>query len=97
MVFMQTLTFKEEAAIPTCNLLETIHNKWMQASRSKMVDLYHATLDDYSRAALQSIGYHNYLKCCGGGSGPRRSVLQLKLTSRSRNSSRVVKLVDELR
>ena len=88
--------FKEEAAIPTCNLSETIDNKWMQASRSKMVDLYHATLDDYSRAALQSIGYHNYLKGCGGGTSPSRSILQLRLASRSRNSVRVVKLVDEL-
>ena len=61
-----------------------------------MVDRYHATLDDYSRVALQFISYHNYLKGCGGGTGPRRSLLQLQHANRSGNSSRVVKLVDEI-
>ena len=31
-----------EAVVPTCNLLETIHNKWLQASGNRMVDLYSA-------------------------------------------------------
>ena len=38
--------------MPTCNLSETMHNKWLQASGNKMVYLYSATVDDYSRAAL---------------------------------------------
>ena len=59
---MQALSFEEEAAMPTCNLSETIHNKWLQASGNKMVDLYSATVDDYSKAALQSSGYFNFLK-----------------------------------
>ena len=45
----------------TCNLSETMHNKWLQVSGNKMVDLYSATFDDYNRAALQSSGYFNFL------------------------------------
>ena len=45
--------------MPTCNLSETVHNKWLQASGNKMIDVYHATLDDLTRAALQSLFYFN--------------------------------------
>ena len=38
--------------MPTCNLSETVHNKWQQTSGGKISDLYQATLDDYARAAL---------------------------------------------
>ena len=61
-----------------------------------MVDLYSVTVDDYSRAALQSTGYYLFLKGGRSGTGPSASVLKLKLASRSGNLSRVAKLVDEL-
>ena len=48
--------------MPTCNLSKTVHNKWLQASGNWMVDLYSATVDDYNRAALQSMGYYVFLK-----------------------------------
>ena len=57
----QALTFEEEAAIPTCNLSETVYNKWLQASSGKEIDVYHTTVDDFARAALQSLFYFNYL------------------------------------
>ena len=38
--------------MPTYNLLKIVHNKWLQASRNRMVNLYSATVDDYIRAAL---------------------------------------------
>ena len=44
----QALTFEEEAAVPTCNLFETVHNKWLQASSGKKIDVYHATIDDFA-------------------------------------------------
>ena len=61
-----------------------------------MVDLYSATVDDYSRAALQSTGYYLFLKGGRSGTGPSSSILKLRLASRSGNPSRVAKLVDEL-
>ena len=48
--------------MPIYNLSVIIHNKWLQASGNKMVDLYSATVDDYSMVALHSIGYFNFLR-----------------------------------
>ena len=73
----QALTFEEEVAVPTCNLSETFHNKWLQASGGKMTDVYHATVDDFTRAALQSLFYFNYLRGGPTGTGPSKSELQL--------------------
>ena len=88
--------FEEEAAIPTCNLFETIHNKWLQASGNKMIDVYHATVDDFARAALQSLFYFNYLRGGPSGTGPSKFELELRLASRKENSKRVMKLLDEV-
>ena len=82
--------------MPTCNLLETMHNKWLQASGNKMVDLYSATMDDYSRAALQSSGYFNFLKGGHSGMGPNTSMLKLRLASRISNPSKIAELVDDV-
>ena len=75
------MTFEEEAAVPTCNLSETIHNKWLQALGNKMVDLYSATVDGYNRAALQSIAYFNFLKGGRSGTGPNTLVLRLRVAA----------------
>ena len=61
-----------------------------------MVDLYSATVDDYSRAALQSIGYFNFLNDGRCGTGPSSLVLRLRLASQSGNPSRVAKAVDDI-
>jgi hypothetical protein len=50
---LQVLSADEDATVPTCNLAETMHNKWLQASGNNMIDLYDVTLNDYCRAALQ--------------------------------------------
>ena len=82
--------------MPTCNLLETIHNKWLQASGNKMVDLYFATVDNYNKATLQSNGYFNFLN--GGRSGTELSTseLKLRLASQISNPSKIAKLVDDV-
>ena len=77
----QALTFEEEATISTCNLSETVHNKWLQASGNKMIDVYHATVNDFSRAALQSLIYFNYLRGRSSGTGPNKFELELRLAS----------------
>ena len=53
--------------MPTCNLSESMHNKWLQALGSKMIDVFHATVDDLNWEAIQSLFYFNYLR--GGPSG----------------------------
>ena len=82
--------------MPTCNLLETMHNKWQQACGGKISNLYQATLDDYAWAALQSLFYFNYLRGGPSSTGPSRSELQLCLAARNGNSRRVVKLMEEV-
>jgi hypothetical protein len=93
---LQVPSLDEEATVPTCNLSETVHNKWQQASGDNMTDLYNATLDDYCRATLQSTAYHNYLKGYVGRTGPDRSVLRLHSTSRSRDPRKIAQAVGEL-
>ena len=51
-VVRHALMFEEEATVPTCNLFKIVHNKWLQASGGKMIDVYHAIVDDFARAAL---------------------------------------------
>ena len=92
----QALTFEEEATVPTCNLSETMHNKWLQASGEKKIDVYHATVDDFARAALQSLFYFNYLRGGPAGTGPSKTELQLHLAARAGNSRRMVKLHDHV-
>lgn len=93
---LQFLSLEEEASMPTCNLSETVHNKWLQASGNNMVDLYDATLDDYCRAALQSTQFHNFFKGHLGGSGPCRNVLKLRAATRNGNPVKVAQIVGQI-
>jgi len=43
------------------NLSETIHNKWLQASRKRSTNLYIATCDDWIWAFMQMMNYQVYL------------------------------------
>ena len=61
-----------------------------------MIDVYHATIDDFARAALQSLYYFNYLRGGPAGIGPSKTELQLCLAARTRNSRRMVKLLDHV-
>ena len=54
----KTLSIDELAEMPSCNLAETVHNKWLQASGNKGGDLDFATVDDYIRAFLQVVAYY---------------------------------------
>ena len=42
-----------------------------------MINVYHAIVDDFARAALQSLFYFNYLR--GGPTGTSPSKFELKL------------------
>ncbi len=64
--------------MPSCNLAETVHNKWLQASGNKGNDLYVSTVDDYIRAFMQVVAYYQYLKGNVGGTGPDKEELKLR-------------------
>ena len=64
--------------MPSCNLAETVHNKWLQASENKGGDLYVATVDDYIGAFLQVVAYYQFLKGGIGGVGPSKGELKLR-------------------
>ena len=51
--FSQNFTDSELAEMPSCNLSETVHNKWLQQSGNRGSDLYVATVDDFVRAFKQ--------------------------------------------
>ena len=59
------MTIDERAEMPTCNLVEIVHNKWLQQSGNKMTCMYEATVDDMIRAFMQIANYRAWLK---GGS-----------------------------
>jgi hypothetical protein len=44
--------------MPYCNLAETVHNKWFQASGNNGGDFYIAIVDDYIWAFLQVVKYY---------------------------------------
>ena len=78
----KTLSTDELAEMPSCNLAETVHNKWLQASGNKGGDLYVATVDDYIRAFLQVVAYYQFLKGGIGGVGPSKEELKLRWAQR---------------
>jgi hypothetical protein len=73
--------------MPSCNLAESVHNKWLQASGNKGGDLYVATVDDYIRLFLQVISYYQFFKGKIGGDGPSKD--ELKLRGAQRRAQRI--------
>ena len=70
----------------SCNLAESVHNKWLQASGNKVGDSYVATVDDYICIFLQVVTYYQFLK--GGIGGDRPSKGKLKLRGAQRRAQR---------
>ena len=80
---MQGLSLEEMADMPSCNLAETVHNKWKQQSGNRGDDLYVATVDDFIRAFMQATNYRAYLKGRATGMGPSKCELRLRAARRS--------------
>jgi hypothetical protein len=76
------MTIKERAEIPTCNLAETVHNKWLQQSGNKMIFLYEAIVDDMICAFMQIAYYRTWLKRGSNGKGSDLASLKLKTVAR---------------
>jgi hypothetical protein len=68
--------------MPTCNLAETIHNKWLQQSGNKMTCLYEATMNAMIRAFMQITNYRTWLK--GGSDGKCHDSASLKIKAAAR-------------
>jgi hypothetical protein len=49
---IQGLSLEEMADMPSCNLSETAHNKWLQQFGYRGNDLFAATCDDKIRAVM---------------------------------------------
>jgi hypothetical protein len=80
---LQDLTESELAEMPSCNLAESMHNKWNQQSGNRGSDLYIATVDDFIRALMQVVRYYQYLKGDRAGTGPGKEELQLRAAQRT--------------
>jgi hypothetical protein len=51
------MTVEEMAEMPSCNLAESVHNKWLQQSGKGGNDLFVAAEDDMTRAFMQVSHY----------------------------------------
>jgi hypothetical protein len=81
-MYLQQISEEELAEMPSCNLAETIYNKWLQASGNNGGDLYVATVDDFVRGFLQVVNYYQILKGDLGGIGPTKKELKLRMAER---------------
>jgi hypothetical protein len=73
---------EEMTNMPSCNLLETAHNKWLQQSSNRGNDLFAATCDDKIRAIMQMTNYRAYFKGKASGTGPSKQELKLRAARR---------------
>ena len=82
--------------LPSCNLSETMHNKWLQMSGKRGNNLFDATCDDSIRAWMQMTNYRAYLKGYASGSGPLKGELRLRTTRRSGDPKKIAQALNTL-
>ena len=82
--------------MPSCNLAETIHNRWLQQSGNRGNDLYDATVDDYIRAFMQCTNYNSFLNGGRSGTGPSKQELRLCPAQRSGRPEKVVEVMKNM-
>lgn len=73
--------------MPSCNLAETVHNKWLQQSGKRGNDLYVATVDDFVRAFMQVVAYYQYLNGERPRTSPGKEELLLRVAQRTAQRS----------
>jgi hypothetical protein len=91
---IQNFTDSELAEMPSCNLAETVRNKWLQQSGNHGNDLYVATADDFVRALMQVSRYYQYLKGELLGTGLGKEELMLRVAQHSAQRSRNPKVLN---
>jgi hypothetical protein len=60
------------ADMPSYNLSETAHNKWLQQSGNRGNDLFATTCDDKIRAVMQMTNYSAYLRAARRSGDPKK-------------------------
>ena len=66
------LNLEEMLDLPSCNLSETVHNKWLQMSGKRGNNLFHAICDDRISVWMQMTNYRAYERGHACGSGPSK-------------------------
>ena len=82
--------------LPSCNLSETVYNKWLQMSGKRGNNLFDATCDDSIRAWMQMTNYRAYLKGYTSESGPSKGELRLRATRRSGDPKKIAEALNTL-
>ena len=76
------MTMDERAKILMYNLIETVHNKWLQRFENKMICLYEETADDLICVFIQIATQISQLKGGSTGKGLDSASLKLKDVAR---------------
>lgn len=79
--------------MPSCNLAESIHNRWKQHCGDRGNDLYVAVVDVFVRAFMQCVGYFQLLKEKRPRKGPSKEELKLRRAQRSAAKTRNPKVL----
>jgi hypothetical protein len=95
-LLFQGLSLEEMADMPSCNLSEAAHNKWLQQSSNRGNDLFAATCDDKIRAVMQMTNYRAYLKGKAFGTGPSKQELKLRAAKRSGDPKKIEEALSQL-
>jgi hypothetical protein len=95
-LLFQGLSLEEMEDMPSCNLSETAHNKWLQQSSHRCNDLFVATCDDKIRAVMQMTNYRAYLKGKASGTGPSKQKLKLRAARRSGDPKKIEEVLSQL-
>jgi hypothetical protein len=82
--------------MPSCNLSETAHNKWLQQSGNRGNDLFAATCDDKTRAVMQMTNYMAYLKDKASGTGSSKQELKLRAARHSGDPKKIEEALSQL-
>jgi hypothetical protein len=82
--------------MPSYNLSETVHNKWLQQSGNRGNDLFAATCNDKIQAVMQMTNYRAYLKGKSSGIGLLKQELMLRAARRSGDSKKIAEALSQL-
>jgi hypothetical protein len=95
-LLFQGLSLEEMADMPSCNLSETVHNKWLQQSGNCGNNLIAATCDDKIRAVMQMTNYKAYLKGKSSKTSPSKQELKLRAARRSDDPKKIAAALSQL-
>jgi hypothetical protein len=95
-LLFQGLSLEEMIDMPSCNLLETAYNKWLQQSGNRGNDLFVATCDNKIRVVVQMTNYRAYLKGKASGTGQSKQELNLRAARRSGDPKKIEEALSQL-